>query len=338
MSCVVTMFGWRSRAATCASRRKRCFTSSSCDGSTKASSRIRLTATSRPEHAVVRPVDLAEGARAQPRDEPVALAEQARERLVARRRGRVGRGSWSSVSSSGSGSRSGRCARPRTPRRRARSRGYDAAIAMRARPTSRQRVATRAAPARSCGPAGGRRVLQRRSRSPRGRVRRLRARRPPARRRPGRARRTRAPLVRGARASASARRTREPAFDALRPKLARAAFVPSWVVRRPRRLAAPGRRLAGGRVRGRSRRGGLPDRRAGRGPRARRGGPVPRPLAPRTAGQRPLRVGRARGAGGGGAASRRARGRTRRLFWGAEAADEPQARAAIAAAFPRASA
>ena len=48
MSCVVTMFACRSRAATWASRRKRCFTSSSCEASAKASRRIRLTATSRP--------------------------------------------------------------------------------------------------------------------------------------------------------------------------------------------------------------------------------------------------------------------------------------------------
>ena len=48
ISCVVTMLGWRRRAATCASRRKRCFTSSSLLASAKASSRMRLMATSRP--------------------------------------------------------------------------------------------------------------------------------------------------------------------------------------------------------------------------------------------------------------------------------------------------
>ena len=48
MSCVVTMFGCRRRAATCASRWKRCLTSSSIAGSTNASSRISFTATSRP--------------------------------------------------------------------------------------------------------------------------------------------------------------------------------------------------------------------------------------------------------------------------------------------------
>ena len=48
MSCVMTMFGCRSRAATCASREKRCLTSASAAGSTNASSLIRFTATSRP--------------------------------------------------------------------------------------------------------------------------------------------------------------------------------------------------------------------------------------------------------------------------------------------------
>ena len=51
MSWTVTMFGWRSLAATCASRTKRCLTSSSWAGSAKASSRMRLTATSRPRIA-----------------------------------------------------------------------------------------------------------------------------------------------------------------------------------------------------------------------------------------------------------------------------------------------
>ena len=73
------MFGWRRRAATCASRWKRCLTSSSIAGSTKVSSRIRLTATSRPRTRVAGAVHLAEGARAQARDDAVALAQQSRE-------------------------------------------------------------------------------------------------------------------------------------------------------------------------------------------------------------------------------------------------------------------
>ena len=57
--------------------------------------------------------------------------------------------------------------------------------------------------------------------------------------------------------------TREPAFETLRPKLARAAFVPSLDLGRPRRLASPGRQLPGGRLRGLPVRERVPLRRCG---------------------------------------------------------------------------
>ena len=76
------MFGWRSRAATCASRWKRCLTSSSMRRLDEVLEPDQLDGDVAAEHAVVGAVHLAEGARAEARDDAVALAEQARERRL----------------------------------------------------------------------------------------------------------------------------------------------------------------------------------------------------------------------------------------------------------------
>ena len=101
---------------------------------------------------------------------------------------------------------------------------------------------------------------------------------------------------------------REPAFDALRPRLARAALIPSRVFDDPAGLDDPWRGVARGRVLGRRRGRRLPHRRALARAASPRPGWLSRPRAARSRARRPLRVDGGRGAGGRPRPSVRSRG------------------------------